>query len=892
MNKKGQSFNKTFKKIAVTTLCSMCLLLPVTDVFSTISKHPLTVYASTENAKIKELSQTIISQGVVRKDYTFTTTRKNKSVSTGFHVMEVDLSNPYLSLQALSADNNETVAKRVNVRTMATQSGAIAAINGDVFGMVNEGAPLGTHINKNGLQVSPSLLVGMYAFGVTKDKKPIIDSYTFEGTVKTSTGSSFNLAGINKSTYASDVTGEAYSHANTLFIYTSAWGGKERPMNSAASPTEVLVVDNSVKEVSSSMISTSIPANGYILRGHGKAAEFLKKLTVGETITANYHLVSQTTKQQVNPDDFSMMVSGHTLLLDQGQAVDFTRSITGVSGSSYTSRTAVGYSTDRKKVYFVTAEKSGANTGVSLQELQAILKRLNIEKAVNLDGGGSTTMVERKLGTHDIVLSHSTQESSLRAVTNGIGVFTHAPIGDLAGIIVEGAELLFVGQQTAYKHLTYDSYYNPLTNEQGIVYSEENGLGQFEGQSFKANKAGKTTIVAKKGSVVGKQSLTIVGANDLDGLTSQSGTGLLSSGYSLDTTLIATLKTGEKYKIDGKHLTWSFIGFNGEFKDGKIIVNNVNPHAEYGYAIATYDGFSTMIPFTKAESETNVEHFNNVTYNITNQVIPADQTKGTVKLVSGMNGNPNDKALQLGYDFTEGSGTQASYAVFNGTGIKLATSVKTLKADVLGDGSNQWLRAELVDSSGTLHYVDLAKKIDWTGWKTVEAPIEVSDSELKLRRIYVITLDASQANLAKSGQIMIDNIKQVAVGSPVRANDKVINLTINKKEANVNGQTVSLDVPPLVKDGSTYLPFRFVTEQLGAHVEYNSADKSVVVYYEDKYLKLFINKKEYILNGERKTANVAPYISNSRTLVPVRLISESIGFTVDYVEETKQVTIK
>lgn len=893
MKKKDLSLNRKVKKLAVTTLCSMCLLLPFQDLMFSMGVKQTIAIASTENSKIKEQSQTIISQGVVRKDYQFTTTRNKKTVSTGFHVLEVDLTNQYLTLQALSADNNQTVGKRANVRNMATQSGAIAAINGDVFAMVNEGAPLGAHINQNGLQVSPSLLQGMYAFGVTKDKQPIIDSLVFEGTVTTGTGSSFSLSGINQSTYSSDITGEAYSHVNKLFIYTSAWGGKERPANSGTTPFEVLVVNDIVTEKPNGVVTTSIPANGYVLRGHGQAAEYLKQLNIGDAVKANYHLISQTTKQSVNPNDFSMMVSGHTLLIDKGQAITFTRSITGVSGNSYTSRTAVGYSADRKKVYFVTAEKSGANTGVSLTELQAILKRLGVEKAVNLDGGGSTTMVERKLGSHDIVLSHNTQESSLRPVANGIGVFTHAPIGELAGIIVEGAELLFVGQQAGYTHLAYDTFYNPLMDLKDAVYAEEGGLGKFEGQSFTASKAGKTTIVVKKGQITGKKTLRIVGAQDIAGLVSQSGTGLLSPGYTIDVNLLATLKTGEKYKIDGKHMKWSFIGLDAEFKDGKIVVKNVNPSVEYGYAIATYDGYSTIIPFSKAEAESLLENFNATTYSITSQLMPADQTKGSAILVGGMNGNANDKALQLSYDFSQGSGTQASYAVFNSTGIALAPSVKSLRADINGDGGNHWLRAELVDSTGALHYVDLAKKVDWTGWKTVDVPIDVVDSQLKLRRIYVITLDSTQSHLAKSGTILIDNLKQVTVGTTENNNNKVIQLTLNNNTATVNGQKLQLDTPPRLKESSTYLPFRFVAEQLGAQVEYNSSDKSIVVYYKDKFIKLFLDKKEYILNGERKQANVAPYLAaNNRTLVPVRLISESIGFSVHYAEDTKQVTIR
>ncbi len=94
-----------------------------------------------------------------------------------------------------------------------------------------------------------------------------------------------------------------------------------------------------------------------------------------------------------------MMAGGHTLLVNDGAAASFSRDVTGVSGSSYTSRSAVGYSKDGTKVYLITSERYGNNTGVSLKELQQIMLQLGVFKGVNLDGGGSTTMIERPLGS-------------------------------------------------------------------------------------------------------------------------------------------------------------------------------------------------------------------------------------------------------------------------------------------------------------------------------------------------------------------------------------------------------------------------------------------------------------------------------------------------------------
>lgn len=57
-----------------------------------------------------------------------------------------------------------------------------------------------------------------------------------------------------------------------------------------------------------------------------------------------------------------------------------------------------------------------------------------------------------------------------------------------------------------------------------------------------------------------------------------------------------------------------------------------------------------------------------------------------------------------------------------------------------------------------------------------------------------------------------------------------IDLFVDQHEANVNGKTVSSDVPPVVKDGRTMLPLRFVGELLGADIAYNSNTREVYVH--------------------------------------------------------------
>lgn len=849
--------------------------------------------AAADNAKLTANGESVISSGVKRKNYTFSTTRGTKQVSTAVHVMEIDLSNPYISLQALSGKSGE-VGTRTNMMTMASNKGAIAAINGDVFNMGLEGAPLGSQINFGSLTVSPSLLKGMYAFGVTKDKQPLIDAYTFQGNVTASNGSSFELSGINQSTYSSDVTGDTYSHFNRLFIYTSAWGGAERPKNSGATPTEVLVVDNVVQEiVSNGTITKAIPQNGYVLRGHKDAANFLTGLVVGDTVQADYSLVSQTTKQKVDPASFDMMVSGHTLLVENGKASSFSRDVTGVSGSSYTSRTAIGYSADGKKVYMVTAEKAGGNTGLSLRELQTVMVQLGAHKAVNLDGGGSTTMVERKLGYTSLSLAHSTQESSMRPVANGIGVFTSAPQGKLQGLIVTGTQKMLIGQTATFNLRGYDNYYNPMEISGTPTWKSTNNAGSFSGDLFTAKAAGTASVQASSGSATATATFEVVGGDQLKSLSSTSGVGALSAGATLPVSLKATLKNGDQYTLNGNHLTWEFYGFSGTFKDGTITVNSVNKGAATGYAVVRYGDLATMISFTNEVSSSTVENFNNVGYSITSQVTPAETTKGSAKLVAGASSDTADKALQISYNFTEGTGTKASYAKLGEAGRTLMTGLNQLTLDIQGDGSGNWLRAEVVDENNTIHYIDLSKSVTWTGWKNVKVDVDSSKMKgvVKLRRIYVVTLDSTKATA--SGQIAVDNIVQYAkgAGSPSTSN-QVIKLTLDNKQAQVNDKAVTLEVAPTLKGDYTYLPIRFIAEQLGATVQYNNKTQTVTVLSGSKMLEMKLNQKQYTLNGTRYESEVAPYEQQGRTLVPVRLFSEKLGFKVTYKHSERSITIQ
>lgn len=887
------------KRVIIVAVSGILLAQPITAILPGNWQQAVIVQANAATATapvLKLKQQSIITAGAKRLDYVWQTTSGSTKVETDVHVIEIDLTNPYVSLNAMSGKNN-SIAQRNNILNMTKENGAVAGINADIFVMANDGAPLGAQVTSGVLMSSPSKLKGLQAFAITKDRKPVIDAYDFSGTVTAENGNTFPIEGMNMSAYYPEVEGVTYSHVNTMYIYTSAWGGAERPNNSATKPTEVLVRDGIIEEISIDQpLVGQAPENGYILRTHGTAATFVKQnLAVGQMIQADYALVSQSTKELIDPASFEMLIGGHTLLVDGGAASAFSRDIAGVSGSSYTSRTAVGYSKDGTKVYLITSEKNGGNRGLTLKELQQVMVQLGVYKGINLDGGGSTTMIERPLGNTTLQLSHPTQESSQRSVANGIGVFTSAPQGKLKGMLVSGSNVMFLGQTAKYSVRGYDTYYNPLTVDPAAqVWSAADAIGTWQANEFTATKIGKTKITVKSDTAQAQYDVEVVGQDQIASMKINATSGMLTKGATISVPTSVKLNNGKTYNLSDNSIKWEFVGFKGTYKDGKITVDEVEKNAKTGYAIARYDGFGAMIPFTDGEKVESFEDFEVSRYAITSQVTPKETTTGTVRFVTDLPEQKSGRALQIEYDFTNGTGTRAVYAAFGSNGVTMPGSPTAMQLDVFSDNSNNWLRAEFVDADGKVHLVDIAKQLNWSGWKKVRVNLAAAGMKYpaKLKRIYVVTIaEGDQSKLAPSGAIAIDNIDLLTSKPAVEPEKSKITMTIGNSTAYVNGKAIKLEAAPLLLNGTTYVPVRFVTEAMGSEIVYDHPTRRVTVLRGKQMFEMNIGKKDFTLDGVRHQSDVAPFTRNGRTLIPIRLFSEQLGFNVEYDAKTKKITI-
>jgi len=109
----------------------------------------------------------------------------------------------------------------------------------------------------------------------------------------------------------------------------------------------------------------------------------------------------------------------------------------------------------------------------------------------------------------------------------------------------------------------------------------------------------------------------------------------------------------------------------------------------------------------------------------------------------------------------------------------------------------------------------------------------------------------------------------------------------------VNGNRVNFpDAEPFIDDnGRTQVPVRFVSEALGAEVSWEGSTKTVTISQGDKEIKIVIGKKDYTINGEKNLMDTEALLKEDRTFVPVRFVSEGLGARVEWDSAVRTVYI-
>lgn len=102
---------------------------------------------------------------------------------------------------------------------------------------------------------------------------------------------------------------------------------------------------------------------------------------------------------------------------------------------------------------------------------------------------------------------------------------------------------------------------------------------------------------------------------------------------------------------------------------------------------------------------------------------------------------------------------------------------------------------------------------------------------------------------------------------------------------------LSFDTPPQIIDGRTMIPIRLLFETMGASVSWDDTTKTARIRNGGTEIEITADSETAIVNGEEKTMDVGARIIDGRTLVPLRFLSEALGYTVTWNDEYRLVTV-
>ena len=269
---------------------------------------------------------------------------------------------------------------------LATRRGALAAINGGYFQM--RGLLAGD--SQGALQIEGTLLsepdrgrasVGFYdSNGVTQS---VFSRLGFRGTIELNDGETIPLDGINRRRGSSEI-----------ILYTPRF---HRTTLTPSQGTEVVIENGHISSIREGAGSSVIPPNGMVLSiGSKRALEVSPRFHHGAELAVETALPPLMPDPQGEWKKAEFIISGGPLLLWNGRRLEEPEkeSISRVFFLARHPRTAVGVRADGT-LLFVTVDgrRAKESVGMSIPELTDLMLELGCVSAINLDGGGSTTMV-------------------------------------------------------------------------------------------------------------------------------------------------------------------------------------------------------------------------------------------------------------------------------------------------------------------------------------------------------------------------------------------------------------------------------------------------------------------------------------------------------------------
>ncbi|WP_432354208.1 phosphodiester glycosidase family protein [Sporosarcina sp. A2] len=495
--------------------------------------------------------------------------------------------------------------------------------------------------------------------------------------------------------------------------------------------------------------SSVIPRNGFVLSGHGEAEVSLRTIPVGAEIEISAAVDAPW-------EDASFMLTSGPELVKDGK-VNVGMDLSSDKARELAPRTAVAIDKTGTKVFMVTVDgrQPGYSKGMNMKQLAEHLVSIGAYQALNLDGGGSTTMAVRKPGDQQVSLYNRPSDQSERRVSTSLLAVSTAPVGKIADIgahIVKEGVYLKGTKGSVVIDYVMDQFYNPVSiAKEKFILNSVNGTVETNGLAFTAVKAGQDTLTLKSETGQGNGQLKLDVVDKISKIELSESDLKLKKGETRKLTLKAFDSQNRVVIYDPALIKWGVEGSVGTITNaGEFTANSGTGMitAELGGKVVKA---TVSVGTTSATSIDKMETLTGWNASAVNGTATLQQTGETDYPFEG------DAAIKINYDFIGKTGTSAAY--LNASDAKLVEgNPALLTARVYGDGSHSWLRGKIKDSSGTEHTIDFTPErgLKWVGWNFVTAKVpENVTGQISLEQIYI----AQPSGKKTSGTIIVDDVK-------------------------------------------------------------------------------------------------------------------------------------
>lgn len=678
-------------------------------------------------------------------------TRVTKNGWLYMYVLTIDAEDENVDLDVIRS--TEEYGYKESTLAISTENGVVAAVNGDYFGSGNPGSSMGQVLSDGNLEEARNYYnadANNYAgFFIDTDGVAFVDYLKTTVGFYNSSETIIELSGKNKYT---DFSQPVYFDRQA--ITTTADLDKRN-----SNLTKIVVDTGAISYISQPGETVEVPENGYIIVMNNSTREAkIGYYSVGQAVSfvENGTFVFRPAKEM---SQITFGISGGGEILRNGQTMAQGEII---SPSSRNPRTCIGVSQDKSKIIILCIDGRVKGIGATTYECSQIMKELGAYDAIQLDGGGSTTMVIKPQGEESLQVVNTPSDGAQRSVANAVGI---SSVGEYIGLGYIEAEtsandnILVKGLNYNLSYQAYDNLYNKMSlSSDSITFSVEGVEGDFDGLSFTPSSEGIGKLIAATTLSDGTE---IRGETDIVVLSEISYLSLSPSTQNIEVGQ-STAVTAVEYNKDG---------FGGRTVESSLLTYDVSDASKgyvtnNGYFVATGEGEVKITAYMGDISGSTSVYVGKTTETLNNFETPPmvqflkfpenGSFTGSAGIQYGI-GISGNTSVRLSYSFTANtSSVQCAYASFTDR-LPVSGSPSKLGLYVRGENNGVIVKINIRDANETSYNISLTDSLDFSGWQYLSGSVPTGVVyPIQVMSVYAAVLSTSDT--APSGTIYFDDL--------------------------------------------------------------------------------------------------------------------------------------